>query len=216
MNRWMAQGAALIVAAAVCGFALSMILGSENGSYAASMALAWGYLVLAGGLANEAEEDCRVAANAGTAFATLYAGFATAVYFVQLTTVLHRSASPDIRAMLSYQALGSVMFNFELLGYALMALSTLFIGLTIGSVSSPARWLRWTLIAHGVFAPICLALPIIDAFGAMPRAQGAAIGVAISFGWCAYFLPVAVLAFVYLWTGSGVDPARNGESRRPV
>ena len=54
------------------------------------------------------------------------------------------------------------------------------------------------LLAHGAFAPVCLALPIIDVFGSMPRASGVGIGVAISFGWCAYFLPVALLAFVHL------------------
>jgi hypothetical protein len=72
-----------------------MVLGSENASYVASLVLAWAYLVLAGSLAAAAATDRRVAAKAGTAFATLYAAFATSVYFVQLTTVLHQSAPPD-------------------------------------------------------------------------------------------------------------------------
>jgi len=198
MNRLIAISSALMVAAAVAGFALSMTVGSENGSYVASMVLAWAYLVMAGSFSSAAAPTHRVAANAGCAFATLYAGFATAVYFVQLTTVLHQSAPPEILEVLSYQELGSVMFNFELLGYALMALSTFFIGLTVSSATRTGKWLRWMLLAHGVFAPVCLALPMMDVFGAIPRASGATIGIAISFGWCAYFLPVALLAGVYL------------------
>jgi len=211
MNRWIAQASSLAVAAAVGGFALSMVLGSENASYAASLVLAWAYLILAGGFSSAAASDRSVAAKAGSAFAILYAGFATAVYFIQLTTVLHQTASPDILKVLSYQELGSVMFNFELLGYALMALSTLFIGLTISTITGTGRWLRWMLLAHGIFAPICLALPIINMFGAMPRASGATIGVAISFSWCAYFLPVALLAFAYLRSASLVERTRDEE-----
>jgi hypothetical protein len=207
MNRLLATGSALIVAVAVGGFALSMVAGSETASYAASLLLAWAYLGLAAGFSAAAASDRRIAATVGSAFATLYAGFATAVYFVQLTTVLHQSAPPDILKVLSYQELGSVMFNFELLAYALMALSTLFIGLTVSTITVVGRWLRWLLLAHGVFAPICLALPIADVFGAMPRASGAAMGIAISYGWCAYFLPVALLAFAYLRSAPLIQPA---------
>lgn len=198
MNRVIGTVSALLVAAAVCAFAFSMVLGDENFSYAASLVLAWAWVVLAGAFAAAATADRSVAARAGAAFATLYAGFATAVYFVQLTTVLHQSAPPDIIKVLSYQELGSVMFNLELLAYALMALSTLFIGLTISASNGAGWWLRWLLLTHGVFAPVCLALPMLDVFGAMPRSAGADIGVAISFGWFAFFLPVALLAFAYL------------------
>ncbi len=198
VNRMLGTGSAITVAAAICAFAFSMIFGNENASYAASLLLAWAYVVLAGSLSAAAASDRSAAAKAGADFATLYAGFATAVYFVQLTTVLHRTAPPDILRVLSYQELGSVMFNLELLGYALMALSTLFIGLTISTGTGVGRWLQAMLLAHGIFAPVCLALPILDVFGSMPRASGVDIGVAISFGWCAYFLPVALLGFAHL------------------
>lgn len=209
MNRLIATSSALMVAGAVAAFALSMTVGSENASYAASMVLAWAYLVMAGSFSAAAAPEHRVAASAGCAFAMLYAAFATAVYFVQLTTVLHQSAPPEILKVLSYQELGSVMFNFELLGYALMALSTFFIGLTVSNATRTGKWLHWMLLAHGVFAPVCLALPMMDVFGAMPRASGATIGIAISFGWCAYFLPVALLAFVYLRSVQFAAPLRT-------
>ncbi len=61
----------------------------------------------------------------------LYAGFVTTVYFVQLTTVLYQNAAPDILKLLTDQKLGSLMFNIDLLGYGLMSLSTIFVGLTL-------------------------------------------------------------------------------------
>lgn len=211
-DRLIGTAAALTVALAVSAFALSMVAGSVNASYAASMLLAWAYVVMAGGFAQAAASGRHVAARAGTGFAILYAGTVTAVYFVQLTTVLHGTASPDILRALSYQQLGSVMFNLELLGYALMALSTLFAGLTIAPVNRAGRWLKWMLMAHGVFAPVCLALPMMNVFGAMPRASGDSVGVAIAFGWCVYFLPVALLAFVHLRSLNGQPPAEPARS----
>lgn len=210
LNRSLGMAAAIVVATSVASFALSMGVGSENGSYAASLALAWAWIVLAGALASAAAPDRSVAARAGVAFGTLYAGFATAVYFVQLTTVLHQSAPPDILAVLTYQNLGSLMFNFEMLGYALTAMSTLFIGLTVSGETRVGRGLRWLLLAHGVFAPVCLALPMFDVFGAMPRDAGAGIGVAISLGWCAYFLPLALLAFAYLKAKTDLHAGQGG------
>jgi hypothetical protein len=209
------MSSALTVAAAVLGFAFSLVLGDENGSYAASLALSWAYVIVAVSFWAAAANDCKVAGGAGTAFAILYAGFATTVYFVQLTTVLHGTAPPDVLKVLSYQELGSVMFNLELLGYALMAVSTLFLGLTISTRTGVGRWLRWMLLGHGIFAPVCIALPILNVFGSMPRSSGASIGVAISFGWCAYFMPVAVLAYCYLRSALP-DPSTRAECQEGV
>jgi hypothetical protein len=138
-----------------------------------------------------------VAAQAGIGFGILYCGFATAVYFIQLTTVLHGTGSPEILKMLTYQELGSVMFNLELLGYGLMAVSTFFLGLAVTASNTPTRWLKIMLVAHGTFAPVCVAMPMLGLFGSMSRTAGAMIGVGMSFVWCAYFLPLAILAFFY-------------------
>ena len=208
MNRLLGISSALTVAAAVLGFAFSLVMSDENGAYAASLALSWAYVIMAVSFSATAASDRRIAGGAATAFAILYAGFATAVYFVLLTTVLHRTAPSDVLKVLSYQELGSVMFNLELLGYALMAVSTLFLGLTISTQTGVARWLRWMLLGHGIFAPICIALPVLNVFGSMPRSSGAAVGVAISFGWCAYFMPVAMLAYYYFRAALPVHSTR--------
>jgi len=128
------------------------------------------------------------------AFGVLYAGFVTTVYFVQLTTVLHQSTVPDVLKLLTYRELGSLMFNLDLLGYGLMSISTFFIGLTVIGSSRTDRWLRLLLLVHGVFAPMCVALPILDVFAAMPRASGDATGIAVLLFWCAYFTPLGALA----------------------
>jgi hypothetical protein len=159
------------------------------------------------GVARDSE---RVAAQAGVAFGILYAGFVTSVYFVQLTTVLHQAASADILKLLSYQELGSLMFNLDLLGYGLMAISTLFIGLTVIGVRRVDHWLKLLLILHGVFAPMCILLPILNVFGAMPRASGEATGIAVLLFWCAYFTPVGILSIYHFRTRDGLP-----ETARP-
>ena len=197
MNRILGLIGSAIVGLAVIAFAVSMMIGQPYFSYATSLILSWGYVLLAGSFSAIATADRKAAAQAGTSFAVLYCGFATAVYFVQLTTVLHHTASVEILNMLDYQALGSVMFNLELLGYGLMALSTFFTGLTIATPDKISLWLKILLLAHGVFAPVCVVLPILNVFGTMSRESGAVIGVTMSFAWCAYFVPVCILAFVY-------------------
>jgi hypothetical protein len=210
MNRLLGLTSAAAVGAAVVGFALSMLVGQEYASYATSMALSWAYVLLACSFSAIATKATSVAAHAGTAFAILYAGFATTVYFVQLTTVLHQTAPPDILKVLSYQELGSLMFNLELLGYGLMALSTFFVGLTTGTTDRVGWWLKVLLIAHGAFAPICVAMPMLNVFGTMPRGAGDNIGVMISFAWCVYFLPVTILAFLYLRDAYDTESQANG------
>jgi hypothetical protein len=126
----------------------------------------------------------------------MYAGFVTTVYFVQLTTVLHQNAAPEILKLLTYQELGSLMFNLDLLGYGLMSISTFFIGLTVIGSNRISRCLRLLLLVHGVFAPMCIAMPILNIFETMPRSSGDATGIAVLLFWCAYFTPVGILAVI--------------------
>lgn len=198
MNRTLGLISAIAVGVAIISFAASMMAGQEYVSHATSMVLSWAYVLLACSFSATASDDHRTAALAGTAFATLYAGFVTTVYFVQLTTVLHQTGSAEILSLLAYRELGSLMFNLDLLGYGFMALSTLFIGLTISTPSKIGWWLKVLLIGHGAFAPMCVVLPILNVFGTMPKGEGGSIGVTILIGWCAYFLPISLLAYIYI------------------
>lgn len=194
MNRNVGLWSSVAVTASVVLFASCMIAGQDYGAYAMSMLISWAYLLLACSFSATSRSSETVAAQAGVAFGILYAGFVTTVYFVQLTTVLHQSAGPDILKVLTYRELGSLMFNLDLLGYGLMSISTFFIGLTVIASNRADSWLRLLLLMHGIFAPMCLALPILDVFAAMPRSSGDATGVVVLLFWCAYFTPVGVLA----------------------
>jgi hypothetical protein len=203
LNRNVGLWSSVAVTASVVLFASCMIVGQDYGAYAMSMLIAWGYVLMVCSFSATSRATETVAAQAGVAFGVLYAGFVTTVYFVQLTTVLHQSAGTDILKVLTYRELGSLMFNLDLLGYGLMSISTFFIGLTVIRSNGASRWLRWLLIVHGVFAPMCVALPIIDVFTAMPRSSGDATGIAVLLFWCAYFTPVGVLAIRHFAASHG-------------
>lgn len=47
------------------------------------------------------------------AFACLYGVFINLVYFTQLTTVANKTESTEVLKILSYQSLGSLMFNLD-------------------------------------------------------------------------------------------------------
>jgi hypothetical protein len=157
------------------------------------MILSWSIVVLACAMA----AISRTAALAGVGFEVLYSGFVTTVYFVQLTTVLHQSASAETLKLLSYNHLGSLMFNLELLGYGVMAVSTVFIGLSVTVMSKPDWWLKLLLIGHGVFAPFCVMAPILNIFSTMSTRSGDGFAIVALTTWCRYFGPTAVLAFFH-------------------
>ena len=114
MNKSIGVTSSSILTAAVIIFAVSMFIGAANLSYGSSLVLSWAYVLVVAALSAESTTDRKAAAYAGLAFATLYSAFVTTVYFVQLTTVLHQTASPEILKMLSYRELGSLMFNLDL------------------------------------------------------------------------------------------------------
>ncbi len=97
-------------------FAVMMLARLDFGAYAMSMLISWAYVVMACSLAATARPTEAAAAQTGVAFGVMYAGFVKTVYFVQLTTVLHQNAAPDILKLLTYQELGSLMFNIDPLG----------------------------------------------------------------------------------------------------
>ena len=87
-----------------------------------------------------------------------------------------------------------LFFSLDLLGYALMSLATFFAGLTVEPKDKPTKWLWALLMIHGVFFISCLLMPMLGVFQADSPAW---IGVAVLEFWCAYFCPIAALAFHY-------------------
>lgn len=95
------------------------------------------------------------------------------------------------QALLDFQQMG-LFFSFDLLGYALMALSTFFAGLTLDAQTASEKWLKALLLIHGVFFISCLSAPMLGIFTAGGPAW---IGVLVLEFWCVYFFPVGVLSF---------------------
>lgn len=193
MNQKIGTVGAIINLLAVLCFAACMLFDFDFGSYLCSMFIAFSFVIMMCCFLHLAVPERRVAGYAAAFFAAVYAAIILLVYFAQLTTVRAGSLTGQARELLDFQQMG-LFFNFDLLGYALMALATFFAGLTICPKNRGDKWLRALLLIHGVFFISCLLLPILVAFQADTPAW---IGVAVLEVWCAYFCPVAILSFVY-------------------
>ena len=94
--------------------------------------------------------------------------------------------------LLDYSRSG-LYFYYDLLGYGVMALSTFFAGLTVRR----APWLRRLLMLHGLFFLPCMLLPMLGVFPVTDGSVSAGGIIALEC-WCAFFVPVDVLAAGYL------------------
>ena len=131
------------------------------------------------------------------AFACLYGVFINLVYFTQLTTVANKTASTEVLKILSYQSLGSLMFNLDLFGYGMMAISTLLIGIAINPKNKSDKWLKALLMIHGIFAPACVIMPMLNIFNSHMGASGDFIGIIVLLIWCIYFIPIGILSIAH-------------------
>lgn len=159
MNRKIGMYSSAVTLIAVLGFALSMGIGSSFFSFLASMVIAWGFIPLIGSLAAYSEQERRSAGYTAIAFAAVYAVLIMLVYFAQLTTVRLSELSTPVSNILDYQKFG-LFFYYDLLGYGFMAISTFFIALTIRAKTRADKALKLLLKVHGIFAIVCVTLPI--------------------------------------------------------
>ena len=194
MNRRIATIGAMIITAAVFLFALCLIVDFRFGSYLVCMFLPVGYLMTAAGFQHEAQENRRVAANVGAVLGAIYATLILLVYYAQTTSVQLEELSEQTARVLDYRK-GGLLFNYDLLGYGMMALSTFFIGLSMRAEGRADRWLKALLMIHGVFFVGCFVLPMTGLFAGMAGGETAGGGVTALVAWCAYFLPVGILAW---------------------
>lgn len=178
---------------AVIGFAISMLLGNDFVSYFSSMFIAFSFVPMMCAYAYFSKEKSKLAGVTAVGFAVLYAAIISLVYFAQLTTVRFGELTEQAAAILDFKQFG-LLFNYDLLGYALMALATFFAGLTIEAVSKADKWLKGLLLVHGVFFFSCLIVPMLGLFTADGEAV---IGIALLEFWCMYFTPISILSFLH-------------------
>lgn len=175
---------------AILGFAASMLFGFDFGSYFSSMFIALSFVPMMACYACFAKEHAKTAGYSAVGFSAMYAAVILLVYFAQLTVVRAGSLSPQAASLLDFQQFG-LMFHYDLLGYALMALSTFFAGLTLSPESKPDRVLKALLMIHGIFFFSCLIFPMLGLF----RPGGPTwVGVAVLEFWCVYFAPISILS----------------------
>ena len=194
MNRTIPQIGAAIVTITVFLFAVCMIADFSFGSYFVCMFLPLGYIMMAVGFQYESYENRRVPANVGVAIGVIYAVLIFLVYFAQITSVRLEDLNEQAIQILDFQR-GGLLFNYDLLGYGMMALSTFFIGLSINPNSKMDKWLKYLMMVHGVFFISCFIMPMTGMFTGMAGGEAGNGGTIALLGWCAYFLPVGVLAY---------------------
>lgn len=195
MNDKIGKIGALVTGVAVAAFAVSMLVfDTPFASCFASMFIALGFLPFMAGIAARGDRSRRAAGYASLAFGAVYAVIILLVYFAECTTVRMQTLGPEALGIISYAQLGSLFFNYDLLGYGMMALSTLFVGIVLQPRNKEDRALRTLLLAHGAFFPGCFAAPMFPVF---TSGTDSMVGTILLEIWCAYFLPVCVLGWRY-------------------
>ena len=178
---------------AVILFAISMLFHFDCGSYFFSMFIAFSFVPMMCAYAYFSEKKYKLAGCISAAFAVMYGTIILLVYFAQLTTVRLGNLTWQAAVLLDFQQFG-LLFNYDLLGYALMALATFFAGLTVNAQTKADKCLKYLLMVHGVFFITCLIFPMLGLFKADNPEW---IGVAVLEFWCVYFCPIGILSFLH-------------------
>lgn len=195
MNQKIGVYSSVINFLAVICFALSMLFSFDSGSYVSSMFIAFSFVPMMCAYAYFAEQKAKLAGYVSVAFAAVYTAIILLVYFAQLTTVRQNDLTQQAAKLLDFQQFG-LLFNYDLLGYAVMSLATFFAGLTVPSGTKADRWLKNLLMIHGVFFISCLIAPMLGLYKADHPTW---IGVAVLEFWCLYFCPIGILSCLHFW-----------------
>ena len=196
MNKALSKIGAAIVTVTVALFAFCLIVNFLFGSYLVCMFLPIGYIMTAAGFQHECRPEKKVAANIGLTLASVYAVLILLVYFSQTTTVRLETLSDQAVRMLDYRR-GGLMFNYDLLGYGMMALSTFFVGLSMDADNKMDKWLKALMMIHGVFFLGCFFMPMTGMFTTMANSESGNDGTIALLFWCAYFIPVGILSYLH-------------------
>lgn len=195
MNKKLGIYGSIINGISIFAFALSMIFDFRFGSYLSSMFIALGFILMISSFCYYCKDEYKSAGYTALIFAAIYVTFILSIYFAQLTSIRLDNLNEQAIQILDYQKFG-LFFNYNLLGYGIMALSTFFIGLTIEITNKLDRWLRSLLLIHGVFFISGLIIPMIGLFNS--DMQGANwIGTVVLEFWCAYFIPISIFSFLH-------------------
>lgn len=200
MNQKIGKAGAFLMGVCTLVFALSMFMGFFADtlviSCIASFFIAVGYVIFISAVfaVNHGPEK-KAAGYAGLLFGAIYAVIIFLVYYAESTTVrLNNNLSSETLSIISFGHVGSLFFNYDLLGYGFMSLSTFLIGFMIKPRSKNDRVLRGMLWLHGVYFIPCFLIPMFPFFN---NARKDNTGTIVLELWCMYFLPICILGFGY-------------------
>ncbi len=196
MNRVISKAGSAIVTVTVFLFAIFLIINFTIGSYFVCLILPIGFIMMTAGLQSECKADRRTAANIGLILAAVYATLIMLVYYTQLTTVKNESLNEQAANLLIFSRFG-LIFNYDLLGYGVMALSTFFTGLSMKPENKKDKLLRALMMIHGLFYFSCTFMPITGIFARLSSGGDGIGGRLALVVWCVYFLPIGILSFLH-------------------
>ena len=200
LNKIVSKAGSSIVTVTVFLFALFLMINFPTGYFFVCLILPIGFIMMTAGIQNECEGDRKVAANIGLILAAVYATFIMLVYFAQLTTVKNEQLNEQAANLLVFGKFG-LIFNYDLLGYGVMALSTFFTGLSMKPKNKTDKWLRALMLIHGVFYFSCTFMPMTGMFAKMSSGGDGIGGRLALVVWCVYFLPIGILSFIHFTKG---------------
>ncbi|MDO4802400.1 MAG: hypothetical protein Q4A15_09570 [Prevotellaceae bacterium] len=200
LNKIISKVGSSIVTVTVFLFALFLMINFPTGYFFVCLILPIGFIMMTAGIQNECEGDRKVAANIGLILAAVYATFIMLVYFAQLTTVKNELLNEQAANLLVFGKFG-LIFNYDLLGYGVMALSTFFTGLSMKPKNKTDKWLRALMLIHGVFYFSCTFMPMTGMFVKMSSGGDGIGGRLALVVWCVYFLPIGILSFIHFTKG---------------
>jgi hypothetical protein len=118
--------------------------------------LALAFVVLMVAVYNYAPGKAKIWAQIALSFAIMYATLNAAVYFLQMTTVFPAMLAGQAERVAFIELnFGTFIYAFDVLGYSLMSLATLFAA-PVFAGDGIEKWTRRFLSANGVLTPALL------------------------------------------------------------
>lgn len=199
MNKKIGFISSIVMSSTIAIFLICLIIAlfaknivTENLSYGVCAILSWAWVATSCVYSCFTKKERIAAVKIGVAIGVIYSTIISIVYFTQITTVLYKSVDEKILQAFSFTSSGSWLFNLDLLGYGLLAISTFFIGLTLQVQNKIDKALKILLMLHGVFF-VCMFVPVLP----LPTTNQGNGGTIALICWCLFFLPICILSTLH-------------------
>lgn len=197
MNKRIGVYSSIINAIAVLLFLVFILTGFEYGSYITCIFIALSFVPMMCSYAYYSDLHVKTAGYIGMGFSIIYATLILIVYYAQVTAIVLDQLNEQAKQIIDYKQFG-LFFSYDLLGYGIMALATLFAGLTVGIKNRRDKVLKYLLIIHGLFFISSFVIPLLGVFDPQMK-EGEWIGSLLLGFWCLYYTPIAILSGFYFY-----------------